>query len=267
MKRLYMLAGLVVVLAVPTVRAQMQITLYQDTANYSYSDGGEFSAVPNAALLSFANPTLAGYVPATADPTAVNPYFQTFCVELSEHFTPGDTYNASFSYNIKYNGGSFLPNGEPLTMGTAWLYSQFAAGTLIGSGPLPYDYTYGGGRTATAGDLQEAIWYLQGEDSLVNGGADGTAFYNAAVSALGATIINDPANGAYGVVVLNLTSGDGNDQDQLMVVPNPSVVVVPVPEPAPVALLGASIALLGALRWRLLRAKKPQTASAISLRK
>lgn len=227
------MACLVGVLEVPAVQAQMQVTLYQDLSNYSYSDGGEFRALPNAALLSFANPTLAGYAPATADPTAVNPYFQTFCVETSEYFTPGNTYTVSFSYNIKYDNGAFLPNGEPITMGTAWLYSQFAAGTLIGSGPLPYNYTYGGGRTATAGDLQEVIWHLQGEASLVNGGADGTAFYNAAVAALGATI-NDPANGAYGVVVLNLTSGDGNDQDQLMVVPNPSV-VVPVPEPSAVS--------------------------------
>ena len=264
MKRFCMLVGLAGVLAVPAVQAQMQVTLYQDLNNYSYGDGGEFSAVPNAAMLSFANPTLAGYTAATADPTA--PYFQTFCVETSEYFTPGHTYDVSFSYNIKYDGGLFLPNGEPITMGTAWLYSQFAAGTLIGNGPLPYDYANGGGRTATAGDLQQAIWYLQGEASLVNGGADGTAFYNAAVSALGATI-NDPANGAYGVVVLNLTSSDGNDQDQLMVVPNPSAVVVSVPEPMPVALLGASIALLGALRWRWLPVKKQQTASAISLRK
>jgi len=260
------MACLVGVLVVSAVQAQMQVTLYQDLSNYSYSDGGEFRALPNAALLSFANPTLAGYAPATADPTAVNPYFQTFCVETSEYFTPGNTYNVSFSYNIKYQAGLFLPNGEPITMGTAWLYSQFAAGTLIGTGPLPYDYTDGGGRPTTAGDLQEALWYLQGEASLINGGADGTAFYNAAVSALGATI-NNPANGAYGVVVLNLTSGDGNAQDQLMLVPDPSVVVVPVPEPASVASLGASIALLGALRWRLLRVTKQQTASAISLRK
>ena len=148
-------------------------------------------------------------------------------------------------------------------MGTAWLYSQFAAGTLIGSGPFPYVYANGGGRTATAGDLQEAIWYLQGEAALVDGGADGTAFYNAAVSALGAAI-DDPANGAYGVVVLNLTSSGGNAQDQLMVVPNPSAVVASVPEPAPVALLSVSMVLWGVLRlcWR--RAKMQATTPAIS---
>jgi len=232
MKRLCMLAGLVAVFAVPAVQAQMQVTLYQDINNYSYGVGGEFRAVPNADLLSTANPTLAGYTVVTADPTV--PYFQTFCVETAEEFTPGSTYDVSFSYNIKYQGGAFLPNGAPITMGTAWLYSQFAAGTLIGSGPLPYDYTYGGGRTGTAGDLQEAIWYLQGEAALVNGGADGTAFVNAAVSALGANY-TAPADGAFGVVVMNLTSGGGNNQDQLMEVPNPDLLVVPVPEPGVVS--------------------------------
>ncbi len=213
MKRLCVLACLVGLLAVPAVQAQMQIILYQDTSNYSYGDGGEFNALPNAALLSV-NPTLAGYAPATADLTAGNPNFQTFCVETTEYFTPGDVYNVIISDAILPDDQ--FPGGEPITMGTAWLYSQFAAGTLSG-----YDYTEGGGRIATAGDLQQAIWYLQGDvASLVNGSADGTDFYNAAVSALGGSI-NSAANGAYGVVCLNLR--DGNDQDQLMVVPEPSV--------------------------------------------
>lgn len=230
MKRLCVLAGLVGVLAVPAVQAAMQVTLYQDLSNYSYSDGGEFNAVPNAALLSV-NPTLAGYTSVTADLTAVNPYFQTFCIETMEYFSPGSTYNVTISYDIMYDGGMF-PNGSPITMGTAWLYSQFAAGALSG-----YDYTYGSGRTATAGDLQQAIWYLQGEAAgLVNGGADGTAFYNAAASALGGAIAN-AANGAYGVVALNLwvPNEDGSNgagaQDQLMVVPEP----IAVPEPSAIS--------------------------------
>ena len=226
MKKLCLLAGLVGVLAVPAVQAQMQITLYQDLSNYSYSDGGEFSAVPDAALLSV-NPTLAGYASATADLTAANPYFQTFCIEIAEEFTPGSTYNVTINDKALYNGGQF-PSGDPITFGTAWLYSQFAAGTLSG-----YNYAYGSGRTASAGDLQQAIWYLQGETSLVNGGADGTAFYNAAASALGGAI-NNAANGAYGVVALNLwaPNEDGSNgagaQDQLMVVPD-SINLIPEP--------------------------------------
>ncbi|MGA3164353.1 MAG: hypothetical protein ABSD77_09215 [Verrucomicrobiota bacterium] len=225
MKRLCVLAGLVGVLAVPAVQAAMQVTLNQDLSNYSYGVGGEFSALPNAALLSV-NPTLAGYASTTAGSTA--PYFQTFCIETGEEFSPGSAYNVTISDNILYDGGLF-PSGEPITMGTAWLYSQFAAGILSG-----YDYTYGSGRTATAGDLQQTIWYLQGEEtSLINGGADGTAFYNAAVSALGGNIAN-AANGAYGVVALNLwaPNEDGSNgagaQDQLMVVPD-SINLIPEP--------------------------------------
>jgi hypothetical protein len=222
MKRLCVLAGLVGVLAVPEVQAQMQITLYQDIN--SYSDGGEFNAVPNAALLSV-NPTLAGYTALTADLAAGNPNFQTFCIETGEYFYPGTTYNVTISQKILYDGGQF-PNGEPITTGTAWLYSQFAAGTLSG-----YDYN-DSGRAASAGDLQQAIWYLQGEEaSLVNGGADGTAFFNTAVTALGGAV-NYAANGAYGVVALNLWDSSNNGaQDQLMVVPGPSS----VPEPSAVS--------------------------------
>ena len=80
----------------------------------------------------------------------------------------------------------------------------------------------GVGRSATAGELQSAIWYLQGEVlTLVNNGADGTEFiYTAAQTALGATL-NEPLNGGRTWQVLNLTSSGGavNNQDQLMVVP------------------------------------------------
>ena len=222
MKRLCVLAGLVGVFAVPAVQAAMEITLYQDLSNYSYGDAGEFRAVPIPDLLSV-NPTLAGYASTTADLTAAYPDFQTFCIEMGEYFSPGTTYNVTISDRVLYNGGQF-PSGDPIKFGTAWLYSQFAAGTLSG-----YDYTYGSGRTASAGDLQLAIWYLQGEvPSLVNGGADGTAFYNAAnaeASALG-VVITSAANGTYGVVALNLwdRSNGAAAQDQLMVIPEPGAV-------------------------------------------
>ena len=183
MKKLFILACLVGVLAVPAVQAQMQIVLWQDLNNYSYGDAGEFNALPNAALLSI-NPTLAGYTSSTANLATGPVNFQTFCLETSEYFTPGDTYNVIV--NNETIPDDQFPSGNPITMGTAWLYSQFAAGTLGG-----YDYAEGSGRIATAGNLQQAIWYLQGEVAgLINGGADGTAFYSAAQTALGANINN-----------------------------------------------------------------------------
>jgi len=221
MRKLCVVLWLAGLFAMSSAQAAMQVTLYQDLSNYSSGNGGEFNAVPNVALLS-ANPTLSGYSSATAD-LLNETYFQTFCIETMEYFSPGSTYNVTISDKILYNAGQF-PSGGPITLGTAWLYSQFAAGTLNG-----YDYTYGSGRTATAGDLQQAIWYLQGEAGLINGGADGTTFYNDAVSALGGTV-GDPANGAYGVFALNMwtPNEDGSNgaaaQDQLMVVPEPTTV-------------------------------------------
>ena len=146
-----------------------------------------------------------------------------------EEFSPGSTYNVTISQDIMFDGGLF-PSGEPITMGTAWLYSQFAAGTLSGISE-PYDYSYGSGRIATAGDLQQAIWYLQNEQPLIGNGANGTAFYNAAAAALGGNI-NNPSNGTYGVVALNLwnINQDGSNgagaQDQLMIVPEPDGVSI-----------------------------------------
>jgi len=240
--RLFVLACLAGILAVPAVEAVTQVTLYQDLSNYSYGDGGEFNAVPDANLLSL-NPTLSGYAPTTVNLTAGNPNFQTFCVETGEFFNPGTTYNVTISDEVLNDGGQF-PNGEPITIGTAWLYSQFAAGTLSG-----YDYS-DSGRTASAGGLQQAIWHLQGEEpSLVDGGADGTAFYNAAVSALGGTI-NNAANGAYGVVALNLWVPNPDDsngagaQDQLMVVPQLST----APEPGAMSFGLLMLLLFGAYK-------------------
>jgi hypothetical protein len=243
MKKFYILGCLLGVLVVPAVQAQTtNIVLYQDLNNYSYGDGGEFNAVPNTTLLSF-NPALAGYTPYTANlNTAIgSPNFQTFCIETGEFFTPGDIYNVVASYNTIPDDQ--FPSGNPVTMGTAWLYSQFAAGTLNG-----YAYNEGSDRIATAGDLQQAIWYLQGDvNSLVNGSADGTAFYAGAATVLGGNI-NDPANGAFGVICLNLR--DGNEQDQLMVVPNPSLVVVPVPEPGVLSFGLLGLGMFGACKMR-----------------
>ena len=125
MKKPFVLASVLGVLLAPTAPAQMQIVLHQDTADYSYGVGGEFRATGSVVS---ANPTLAGYSPLTGDPTAQDPYFQTFCIEANEHFSPGSTYDVTLSDRAMY--GSQPPGGDPVSIGTAWIYSQFAAGTL-----------------------------------------------------------------------------------------------------------------------------------------
>ena len=132
--------------------------------------------------------------------------------------------------------GSQPLGGDPISIGTAWLYSQFAAGTLSG-----YNYAYGAGRqsSTSAGALQQAIWWLEGETGGVQNGFVTTA--ETALS-LNDTTIKNNANGAYGVEVLNLGAA-GTVQDQLVIVPEPTTV-----------LAGALLLLpLGASTLRILR--------------
>lgn len=228
MKRLVVLAGVVGMLSAPAVQAAMQVTLMDDTSQYSYGNGGEFRAVGNSDLLG-ALYNLAAYSSSTkgtvgaadvgswgySSGLAGQSYFQTFCIETSEEFSPGAAYNVSLSDKAKY--GSQGPNGDPISIGTAYLYSQFAKGILSG-----YNYAYGGGRTTSAGALQQAIWWLEDETGGVK-----NSFITAAETALGNLTdaqIKADAYGAYGVMALNL-GAPGAVQDQLVLVPEPATCV------------------------------------------
>jgi hypothetical protein len=202
--------------------------LNQDTVNYSYGNGGEFQAVGDAGLNSVVNWS------AYASSTAVkDSYFQTFCTETVEEFTPGNSYPVtSIGNNALYNG---TDHPVPITLGVAYLYSQFAAGTLSG-----YDYTYGSGRVASAGNLQDAIWTLLGEGSY---GITGTA-YNA-LMAWDSNPLDwtKAANGAFGVADMVLDN-PGQAQDQLVIV---------VPEPTTVVAGALLLLPFGASTLRILR--------------
>lgn len=234
MKKLCVLLTLAGMVAVPNVFASMSVTLYQDTGNYSENlgtGGGEFRAEGNSALNGVVD--WSAYSASTSGAISGQSYFQTFCTEIHEEFSPGNPYTVtSIGNNALYNGTA---NPVPITLGVAYLYSQFAAGTLSG-----YDYSYGSGRVASAGNLQNAIWTLLGEGAY---GITGTA-YNALVAW-------DPnqadwtlaANGAYGVADMVLGVPGGN-QDQLVIV---------VPE-ATTIIAGALLLLpFGASTLRILR--------------
>jgi hypothetical protein len=81
---------------------------------------------------------------------------------------------------------------------TAWLYSQFRAGTLtLDTGLGSY---FDADRLANAGELQNVIWFLEDEGGQNNG------YVALAESALGTDLagIKADSNGAYDVVALNL---------------------------------------------------------------
>jgi len=234
------------------VFAGMTVTLYQDNVDlltaaqpvgsaYSWANGGEFRAFGNAALnsvigwssynASAAANTTGNDVP-NFHPPPTTLYFQTFCVDVDTHFNEGVAYNATLS-QTGYNENH--PVSSPptytavtLNMGVAWLYSQFAAGTLGGG----YTYAYSPARAASAGQLQNAIWYLLGELTAAQlttyNGVNGTAFVNLAEAHTGGDLAHAqlPSNGAFGVDVLNLTDANGvHIQDQLVIVPEPASIL------------------------------------------
>ena len=123
--------------------------------------------------------------------------FNTFCVERTQYIGIGNTY----SYEVSSMSDGGINGPHYVSLGTAWLYSQFRNGTLNGFS----------GTTSQQTDLQNAIWYLQGE--LPNIGNN--PYINLAQSSLNANILGN-GNGAYGVDVWNLFDSNGTKcQSQL----------------------------------------------------
>jgi len=202
----------------------------QLTLNYGSrhsGNGGEF----NASSPNFAPGTM-GYKAAT---TYNGNGFETFCLETNEYFNPGSTYYYGISQGA-INGGVGGGNPDRISRGTAFLYLNFAKGTLFG-----YDYSIGAAGDASAAALQSTIWWLEGEGGTPN---------NAFLSLVTSNVTNYMAdnNGFYGVGVLNLW-GDSNHaqvaQDQL---------ILTAPDAGSTAmLLGVALGALGMARRFLKR--------------
>jgi hypothetical protein len=145
--------------------------------------------------------------------------FQTFCLEHSEYIYPNTTFDVAFSDRAKDGGPGAPAGGDPISIGTAWLYSQFAMGTLSG-----YAYNKADGGTSAA-KLQNAIWWLESEGGI--GYSATNPFMKAVKDTFGESGSKaDAAPGAYGVGVLNMYSSEGGlRQDQLVMVPEPSTLL------------------------------------------
>ena len=153
--------GLLLTACAMTTQAQVNYVVLNESA-YTFDVGGEFSANTTQNFLG-------NYSPSALVGTA----FQTFCIETTVDFIPGDLYT--------YNLSSVDSRGVALTEGAAYLYYEFAKGTLAN-----YNYTDPTIRKADAGALEAALWWFQGNQTY-GGFPNPTTdiYYEEATNALG----------------------------------------------------------------------------------
>lgn len=227
MKRVLVgLLAVVCVLSLFSVGWSYSVTVQRMSGYYSGS-GGEFTIFPSANLPWNPESYVMGVTSDIAKPT---PNFQTWCLETSEYVYMNTPYLAVISDRAIMGGNP--PDGDPISVGTAWLYEKFKQQLLD-----DYVYAPGTARGASAAALQAAIWWL--EDEGLDPGASNP--FRALVYAEFTNPKVDNA-GRYPVMVLNLyDSAGGRAQDFL----------VNVPEPSTVLLLGVGLMFAGVLTRRV----------------
>lgn len=152
--------------------------------------------------------------------------FETFCMEPTEYFSPGSTYAytlAGYAYGGSNEAASRnIGPGDQLSVGTTYLYSQFAQGILAG-----YTYTLGTAKKTANLNLQRAFWYLEDDYTFTGTQAMANTFLVQVAQLFGGGTITssnilskleyaraNAANGSYGVWAVNVTSNNGSTQNQ-----------------------------------------------------
>lgn len=240
-KSLWCVKGMAVAMLAGVASTVSAATLQLNTNPFSNGNGlggGEFTAVAvSGSIDKSAYSSLALY----------QGNIEVFCLEYNEHFSPGGVYDYTINSNA-FGGDVAGGGGDPISLGTAWLYQQFATGNLLN---FAYDQNNVTARKNSSSLLQLAFWYLEDETQFISGygSYDPTSndFLNQAATRFGglASAKND-ANGAFGTAVLNITSGNGANLHQSQ------VFLTNVPDSATtLALVGLALVGLVAVRRKL----------------
>jgi hypothetical protein len=228
----WLVIAAVVATSISAVAVPVPVTVTR-VSGYFSGNGGEFTILGSP----WANP--AHYSPKTLVTVGSVTGFQSFCIELDE-FISGTRWAELNTGAI--HGGVGGPDPDPLSIGAAWLYKQFAEGNLLG-----YDYTPGAGRAASAAALQDTLWWL--EDEI--GGAPPVNPFTAQLvakfgSAAAAKADYDPTTAGFNVRVINMWGDTGGavdytkpKQDMLVYLPDGGMTLV---------LLGAGLLGVAAIR-------------------
>jgi hypothetical protein len=216
MKKLAIL-GLVMLgfFAIQASAEDKDINISRPDPDYYMGSGGEFTIDPyeTSAYSHLGD----GYAPEAT----LGDGFQTFCLETNEFVTIPGNYYVDLS-NEARAGGAGGGTPDPISVGTAWLYRQFATGSLSG-----YDYDPDGDREESAGLLQNAIWCLENEIGDIAYGVN--PFLDAAIDEFGSLTLARADYSGAAVMAMNLY-GDADltdlKQDQLVYVPDGGLTIL-----------------------------------------
>jgi hypothetical protein len=167
MKKVIIMLAALVLIAAPAMADYSGGRVYYDRlTGYYAGNGGEFTLQSDGGPGLLLN--ISAYSSKTSNLKAGAPSFQTFCVETAEFIaSPMDivvsTTSTTGSAGSHAIWGGVPGTGDDLDARTAFLYTKFATGTLSG-----YNYTAGTDRSVSAGALQNAIWYIEGESGANN---------------------------------------------------------------------------------------------------